>query len=52
MGLESLHLGELVQSKSEAEIYPNPENLILKPEGVGLLPPCSGPACPSAHEPY
>lgn len=26
-----------------------PQNLILRPSGVGWLPACPGPACSSAH---
>lgn len=45
VGPESRELGKLVWSKSEMEKYPNPENLIVRPAGVGVLASCSGPAC-------
>lgn len=47
-GARQLRAGKLVWSKSEVDTCPDPENLILRPAGVGVLPPCSGSACPGA----
>lgn len=39
MRLESCATVELVQSKREFKMCPNPQNLVLRPVGVGLLFP-------------
>lgn len=41
---DSKGLGESVWSNRTS-----PKNLVLRLAEVGLLPPCSGPACPDAH---
>lgn len=46
-GQKAMWMREPVLSKSEVEMYPKPENLLLWLAGVGLLPSYSVPACPS-----
>lgn len=37
------------EAQTEVKAHPNPPNLILRPEGIGLFPPCPGPAWPGAR---
>jgi hypothetical protein len=51
VGPES-HVTGRASQEQEVERSPNPEKLILRSVGVGLLPPRSGPECHSTCNPY
>lgn len=43
----AMQLGQVcVCVKTEVKVYPNPQNLILRPAGIGLFLSCPGPARP------
>lgn len=49
VGPGSRVMGSRAGAKSEVEVCPNPNNLVLRPAGVGPFPPCPGPACSSTY---
>lgn len=49
---KTMRTGAPVRSKSKVQTCSNPENLVRRPTGIGLLLPWSRPGCPSAHKPY
>lgn len=49
---KSCDWGEPDQSKSEFEMYPNPENLVQRWQELEWYPPCSGSACSGANSLY
>lgn len=46
LGSHATGAGVCVCVKTEVKVYPNPQNLILRPAGIGLFLSCPGPARP------